>query len=80
MKTDESERQYLIDGGSVCPSCGSDQIEGDSFSTSKNVCWQVVTCSDCGASWEDVYSLDCINNFTEGDGGDLWEQPDTVSG
>lgn len=69
MKTDESERQYIIDGGGSCPSCGSDQTESDGFSTGASICWQVVTCSGCGASWEDVYSLTCINNFTEADDG-----------
>ena len=72
MKTDQSEQHYIETGGVACPSCGGDQIGGDSFTTEGCICYQGIICNDCGASWEDVYSLECINNFTEGGSGD-WE-------
>jgi len=49
--------QYIAIGGTRCPFCNSDQIEGDSFDAEGGQVWQRVRCLDCGESWHDVYTL-----------------------
>ena len=49
-------KTYVKNGGSNCPSCGSSQVEGDSFNADGGVVWQDVTC-ECGLQWQDQYEL-----------------------
>lgn len=52
-----AEQKYIKDGGTHCPYCGSEQIEGGSISVEGGCCWQKVWCNACGAEWDDIYHL-----------------------
>lgn len=48
----------LEDTAHLCPACGAeDSIEGDSVTIDCGKAYQTCTCLDCGAEWEDVYTL-----------------------
>lgn len=51
------EQIYVQKGGSCCPFCGSDQIEGSSIDVDGGHALQKVGCNDCDAEWNDVYRL-----------------------
>jgi hypothetical protein len=56
--------QYVQSGGCKCPSCGSDDITGDSVEIDAGCAKQSVYCSECGAEWTDVYSLSSISDVS----------------
>ena len=51
-----NERAYLESGGSICPNCGSKNIEG-----AGEIDWdgmaRAVDCKDCDFGWWDIYKL-----------------------
>jgi hypothetical protein len=55
--TFQRKAQYLADGGSKCPFCGSDEIEGGHMEVDGTTTWQEVTCLKCDESWQDIYQL-----------------------
>lgn len=56
-----SQSQYLSNL-SKCPSCKSDDLEGDSIQVDDNIAWQPIWCNDCGFSWTDEYTLSGMSN------------------
>lgn len=44
-------------GGTCCPFCGWDQIEGESVDTGDGQATQEMTCQQCSGEWTDVYEL-----------------------
>lgn len=53
-----SVEEYVAKGGSLCPFCGSDNIEGYSVEIDGNTAWQDIGCNECDNEWRDVYKLD----------------------
>lgn len=52
---------YLKNGGGKCPACSSESIEAPgSTEVSASSVYLSVSCNDCQASWDDVYSLSDI--------------------
>ena len=47
--------------GTVCPHCGSDQIEGDGVRVESPHAFQEVWCLECEKTWTDVYKLTGFN-------------------
>ena len=41
----------------VCPKCGSKDINGGHVEVDAGGAWQPVDCVECGESWRDVYEL-----------------------
>ena len=62
MKTQE---EYLK-SFSKCPSCNSEQIEGQSFDCDGSAVHQEVVCNDCEASWIDSYELHSYSIMEKG--------------
>jgi transposase-like protein len=48
---------YVACAGQLCPCCNSNEISGGPFTAESAIAWQEITCSDCGASWNDQYTL-----------------------
>lgn len=55
--TGDMTRHYVADGGTECPFCGSDDIEGSTVQVDGATAWQDITCPSCGAEWRDIFSL-----------------------
>lgn len=55
---------YVATGGSLCPNCQSSDIEGTGR-LSYDGDWQTneIQCLDCGAYWDDLYTLDGYENL-----------------
>lgn len=45
------------DGTKCCPHCNSESVDYGSVDCTKGEYTQVVFCHDCGAEWEDVYTM-----------------------
>lgn len=52
-----TSEEYTKHNGYICPNCGSDNISGEGIDIIGNEAQQDCVCSDCGASWIDVYTL-----------------------
>ena len=66
MLSDEQKCAYLNEGGSRCPFCNSDQIEGaGSFEYESGSIWQYVRCLACDREWTDVYTLTDVEDKDE---------------
>ena len=50
-------KAYVKSGGAVCPSCGADEITGDSWEADADFATQEVSCGACNFSWKDLYKL-----------------------
>ena len=62
----KKEKAYVRSGGSKCPECNSDQIEGGHMEIDGPTAWQSITCLDCNATWDDIYQLIGISDFETG--------------
>lgn len=56
----ERIKEYIKDGGTRCPRCRSDQIEGGPIEVDKGWADQEMWCNDCEASWIDKYTLTSV--------------------
>ena len=56
MRT-QQRADYLAAGGSHCPYCKSDEIEGRSSDFEGGTVSQEITCLVCNMSWHDIYTL-----------------------
>jgi hypothetical protein len=56
--------QYLLTGGTSCPSCLSSNIEGGSIDIDQGRAWQNVSCTECGLEWTDGYQLVGVSEVT----------------
>ena len=53
-----SDKEYVATGGSKCPHCGEEAIEGNgSIELDNGIAWQDVGCGACNNTWVDVYKL-----------------------
>lgn len=50
--------EYLRSGGTRCPMCNFDQLEGDSCEIDGGTMRQQVICSSCETTWYDIYRLE----------------------
>ena len=50
-------KQYIENGGSHCPHCGSRSISGGHVEILSNEAWQEVVCDECSQEWLDLYTL-----------------------
>ena len=44
-------------GGTCCPACGSEDIEGQEVTIEAGIAFQDITCNECDSSWTDEYTL-----------------------
>jgi len=56
---------YIESCGVACPFCGSGNIEGQQFDVQAGTASQPINCTDCGAEWSDVYTLDTISDVRQ---------------
>lgn len=62
------DAEYIANGGSRCPNCGSSRIRADDIQADDIVmddlqAWQGVMCHDCNATWVEVFNLVGISNL-----------------
>jgi hypothetical protein len=51
------QQQYLEDGGTTCPHCGSTAIQASNLEPDGMTADQMVDCQECHASWWDQFHL-----------------------
>ena len=51
------EERYIASGGTICPFCGSSNIEGGSVEVHAGYATQDVICLKCEQEWQDCYIL-----------------------
>ncbi len=51
------EKKYLRKNGLVCPFCESSAINAASPSADTMQAWAQVSCDQCDAEWNDLYTL-----------------------
>ncbi len=51
------EAKYLAQGGSNCPSCGSNDLHPGEIQSNGLDAFRIVSCADCEAFWDDVYKM-----------------------
>ena len=61
----EKVKPYIQRRGIACPFCASSNIEGRQFDVQAGTAWQPMNCTDCGREWNDVYTLDTINEIRQ---------------
>jgi transcription elongation factor Elf1 len=52
-----TNQQHIDNGATQCPHCNSFDITGDHFNVDAGSAWQDVSCNECGAEWQDTYTL-----------------------
>jgi len=52
-----NNEQYIAEGGTRCPFCGSLDIEGQEVNIDAGQAWQDVYCNHCRKEWQDTYTL-----------------------
>lgn len=60
--TTEQKQQYIANGGTRCPSCGSEDIVGEDISVEEGIATQEMSCNICDLEWSDVYHLTSITD------------------
>jgi len=60
-----TQKQYVAEGGSICPVCRGADIVADHPEIDGAQVWVNVECP-CGAYWTDVYELTGYDNLNEG--------------
>lgn len=55
--TPEQVAAYFKADGMKCLYCGSSDIEGESVTVDGGGAWQDISCSECHATWSDIYTL-----------------------
>jgi transposase-like protein len=62
-----SVEEYVQHGGLKCPSCGAGNVEGQKgVEIDGGTAWQSVSCTDCDATWTDLYTLTGYDDLEEG--------------
>ena len=67
LPSEKDVKEYVEKGGTRCPFCSSDQIEGSSFDCEGAQVWQKVSCLSCREEWTDVYELERVESWREGE-------------
>jgi hypothetical protein len=52
-----ASKEYAEKRGLHCPNCGSTQFEGGPVEIDEGIAWQEIGCSNCPATWNDIYAL-----------------------
>ncbi len=52
-----TEKEYIKEGGNVCPVCESKDIEAAKVKADSATAWAGIQCQDCGIEWREFYSL-----------------------
>jgi len=53
----KSQEEHVEQGGTQCPFCNSEQLEGLPIDVVNGRALQEIYCVDCQASWTDIYTL-----------------------
>ena len=69
MNSPISQAEYKVD--ERCPVCESTMVEGGHVDINNGHAYQNITCTDCGASWKDVYKLQQYRNLHDEEGNRL---------
>jgi len=59
--TEADARAYVAGGGSLCPYCGSDDLEAGRIEVDSGGAWQDVECAGCRRLWREVFALTGID-------------------
>lgn len=51
------EEHYLNNGGHECPKCERSNLETGKMEIDAGGAFQEIVCEDCGATWDDCYTL-----------------------
>jgi transposase-like protein len=62
-----SVRYYVERYGQMCPACDSGSISGNNINVDGDLVTQNVSCSDCLATWKDLYQLTGYADLEPGD-------------
>ena len=55
-----TEEEYVAKSGNVCPACGGTDLSSTGpVETDTKIAWQPIECENCGATWNDCYTLTC---------------------
>ena len=65
------KKKYLEKSGSLCPFCESSGLNSGPIQADGPVAWAEVECEDCGASWQDVWSLTDITEAKSKNGKEI---------
>jgi transcription elongation factor Elf1 len=57
MTLTQAQVKAYLENSSSCPFCGESDIEGSSVEIDSGGAWQNIDCNNCGAKWQDVYTL-----------------------
>lgn len=52
-----TDGEYILHGGTHCPFCDSEDIEGGPVEVDAGCATQEIDCHTCGKSWNDQYKL-----------------------
>ena len=63
--TSDEEKKYL-NCSHKCMICGSEDISGGFIEINEAGAWQEVRCNDCGAVWNDTYTLTGVDLLDDG--------------
>ena len=65
---DPRTNEEFVASGGLCPFCGSDEVEGDSFDVEGDIVHQESCCNACDSEWSAGYKLHdyvTVNNTQE---------------
>ena len=63
ITTEMRQKPYLDSGGSKCPVCNSDQLEGDGpYNADGDYVWHKIWCLRCESAWNDI---DLLTGFDD---------------
>lgn len=62
MQLSEDKQKEYLEHPSRCPVCNSGELEGGSYQGDGNHIFQNIHCLNCGALWDDVYTLTGIDD------------------
>jgi len=64
MTTTMSNKEFISHVGLRCPACEKYELEStESVQVDDGYCWQGMECSDCNATWQDIYHLVGYDNL-----------------
>ena len=55
--TVDQKDTYVGNGGDCCPHCQSNDLDGTGVHIDSGTAWQNISCNECNAEWQDIYSL-----------------------
>ena len=59
----QGQLDKLLDNPNKCPKCDSDDLDSSSKESDENYVRAIVTCSNCGVAWREIYTLAVIENI-----------------